>query len=353
MNIFSKQALMSSGKKKYKAYLLFGSTATDVADLGFTEDIDITTTLGTSDSNAPCDLVILNGKLFVYNRTSGVLNQIDSSMGWIDVSGQANSSNYGYGIYQGKLYRIQSSNITQIGNLTSHTRVKGSNPYSAIASGNCYRGINKISGISNCTEVSCGDISKYRGCLVISSGYAYHIDFFDTVTQVNYSQGVKKVSGQTYLDSSNSTTKRNETNALFINGSDVLGRATYNGASILFQPTKFVKDVTGSLAAGTNASETALYITLTGELYALYSVSSQTENTVQIGNLTNWTSVSGHLNNNSTLSAYGIAGTNLYQIQRSSSTVYNVTQIGNNLKPVKIFGCSLSTNYPALAICEV
>ena len=81
MEVFSKNLLMSNSKK-YKAYLLNGTNAIDVATKGITEPINLNTTFGNCNESLS-QYVIINGKLYKY--VSNSLTQVGNLNTWTAV----------------------------------------------------------------------------------------------------------------------------------------------------------------------------------------------------------------------------------------------------------------------------
>lgn len=330
MDVFSKESVYKKGQK-YKAYLLFETAAVDVKTLGFTEPIDIETTKGTDYSSIPCRYVILNGKLFY--SVNQKFRQVNNWTTWTYISGNYNNNSNALGIADGKLYRIYTSNetastVTQIGNLTTWTKISGySSNYRTygIADGKLYmcsgESQSQVGTGSNWTDITGYSTSSNAFAYGIHGGLLSSIGGSNgkTVRTIGSLTTWTKISGY-----SRGTLGIADGKLYRITGSS---QATQIG------------DLTTWTKISSGSASTTGYGIADGKLYKMSS--SQTS---QVGTLTNWTDISGFYD--SSEYAYGIAGNKLYYLSGSSAT-----QLLNS-KCLAVFGAG-SANYPALAICEV
>ena len=331
MDVFSKELVYKKGQK-YKAYLLFGTTAVDVATLGFTELIDIETTKGTDYSSIPCRYVILNGKLFY--SVNQKFRQVNNWTTWTYISGNYDNNSNALGIADGKLYRIYTSNeaaftVTQIGNLTTWTKISGYDnsyrTYGITVDGKLYM----CSGTSQSQVGTGSNWTDITGYSTGSSAFAYGIHS-GRLSSIGGSNG-------TTVRSISSLTTWTKISGYSIGTLGIADGKLYKmtGSS---QATQ-IGDLTTWTKISSGGVASSGYGIADGKLYKMSS--SQTS---QVGTLTNWTDISGFYG--SPQCAYGIAGDKLYYLSSSSAT-----QLLNS-KCLAVFGAG-STNYPALAICEV
>lgn len=363
-DIFEKKLLLlGKPKKKYKAYLLYGATAVDVATLGFTEPIDLDTTKGTSFDCYSCNYVILNGKLY-YCPDQYTLTRVGTLTDWTDITGYANvnGSTYAYGIAGGKLYKIYNNSgitTTQVGTATDWTNVSGyygSSIYPYGISGG------KLYYINNTTTTQVGSATTwtYINGFYRSNYYAYGFNsdilyrISGTSASAVDSLSRTKISGYSYS---------NSTFSIYAYGiAD--GKLYY-----LYSTTK------GQIGSATNWTDISGYSYRTstsasglkgfaigisgGKLYSIGGTDSKT--TKQIGSLTDWTKVSGtvyYTSSSSSFTAYGIRNGNIYRLYWGGTSSNPAVAAADLSIPncVEIYGSyyygGSSTYTPALAICE-
>lgn len=85
-------------------------------------------TIGTRDKSIPCDYVIVEGRLY-FLQSSITFYQytlVSDSGTWTEVSGTSAGGGAAVGINNGRLYMLQSTNVTPIGTDTTWQRVSGS-----------------------------------------------------------------------------------------------------------------------------------------------------------------------------------------------------------------------------------